>query len=276
MLRQGLAALALATLTGLVLPLLLSRATSCLEQTPRSDSGFLVEAATRSEFLSWGVQRRTGQQPPQADPLSLRCLEGKGIWIGDTGTKRVYLTFNCGWENGLTPLTLDTLQKHQTPAAFFVTGEYAARNPGLVKRMAAEGHLLGTHGETHRSFPLLSEAEARRELVVSSEKIARLTGVKPRHFRPPSGEFNRSTLKLAQELGYTTVFWSLSYPDWDVAQQPGRQAAFQRVIGDIHPGAIIQLHTVSASSNQALGDIIQELKTQGYTLGALDELKITQ
>ena len=273
MLRPGLAVLAVAILTGVTLFLLLSPSTSSLEQTPGIDSGYLVEAAAGSDSLSWGVQRRSGQQPPQADPLSLRCLEGRGIWIGDTGTRRVYLTFNCGWENGLTRLTLDTLQQHQVPAAFFLTGEYAGRNPELVKRMAAEGHLLGTHGETHRSFPLLTEAEARRELIVSSEKIARLTGVKPRYFRPPGGEFNRLTLKLAQELGFTTVFWSLSYPDWDVAQQPGRQAAFKRVISDIHPGAIIQLHTVSSSSNQALGDIIQELKAQGYTLGTLDELK---
>ncbi|NPV92733.1 MAG: polysaccharide deacetylase family protein [Firmicutes bacterium] len=253
--------------------LALARVTSVLEQTPQPDAGYLLEALVKNESLSWGVQRQPDHRTPIAGPLALRCLEGKGFWIGDPGEKRVYLTFNCGWENGLTGSTLDTLKKHQVTAAFFVTGEYAEKNPELVRRMADEGHLLGSHGYTHRSFPLLSEAEMKRELVATSEKITGLTGARPLFFRPPSGDFNRRTLDAAQEMGFTSVFWSLSYPDWDTSRQPGRQAALQRITGDIHPGAIIQLHTVSASSNEALGDAIETLRSQGYSLGSLTELQ---
>lgn len=250
----------------------LAAKTSLLQDIPRFDSGFLVEAIVKGESLSWGVQRNSQHQTPTPDPYSVRCLEGKGFWIGPKDSKQVYLTFNCGWENGLTGRTLDLLREHQAPAAFFVTGDYAAKNPDLVMRMAAEGHQVGTHGETHRSFPQLSEAEMRRELALSSEKIGQLTGIKPRYFRPPSGSFNQRVLSLAYEMGYTTVFWSLSYPDWDTGQQPGRSWVFQRVMGDIHPGAVIQLHTVSTSNNEALGDIIKELRGQGYVLGRLNEI----
>jgi len=222
---------------------------------------------------SWGMQKRPGNQPPLVDARLQNALAGKGFWIGDTSQKKIYLTFDCGWENGLTGQILDTLKEHQVPAAFFLTGSYISRNPELVKRMAAEGHCLGNHSQTHRSFPALSNREIQEELKAVNEAIYQLTGQQPRFFRPPNGEFDRRTLEIAEEMGLKTLFWSLAYRDWEVDRQPGKEAAFHQVVDYVHNGAVILLHAVSQSNAEALGEIIETLKAEGYIFALPDELE---
>lgn len=221
---------------------------------------------------SWGMQRKTGNQPPLVDARLQNALEGKGFWIGDTSQKKIYLTFDCGWENGFTSHILDTLKEQQVPATFFLTGNYISRNPELVKRMAAEGHCLGNHSQTHRSFPTLSDGEIREELQAVNGAIYQLTGQQPYFFRPPNGEFDRRSLEIASEMGLKTLFWSLAYRDWEVDRQPGKEVAFHQVVDYVHNGAVILLHAVSQSNAEALGEIIEALKAAGYTFALPTEL----
>lgn len=225
------------------------------------------------EAFSWWFRRQPNHQPPTVEPAYRKLMQGRGFWLGDTSKKRIYLTMDNGYEYGLTGQFLDTLKAHQVKTIFFVTGSYVDKNPELVKRMAAEGHLIGNHSLSHPSFPKLSDEQKKREIQGLDEKVYQLTGQKPRYFRAPSGEFDDRTLRVAQETGHKTIFWSLAYRDWEVDKQPGKEAAYRQVIDNVHNGAIILMHTVSESNNQALGDILTTLKEQGYTFGTLDELK---
>ncbi|MFZ5899531.1 MAG: delta-lactam-biosynthetic de-N-acetylase [Bacillota bacterium] len=223
---------------------------------------------------SWYFRRNSDHKPPATDPAFVRIIgNGKGLYLGNTAAKRIYLTFDEGYENGYTSHILDVLRDNKVPAAFFVTGPYVASQPELVKRMAAEGHVIGNHTQSHPSMPKVSNAVLRDEILSVHEQVKSLTGREMHFLRPPMGEFNQRTIDLTAQLGYKTVFWSMAYKDWDVHNQPGREAAVKHVLGNIHPGAVILLHAVSQSNAEALDTIIKQLKAQGYVFGSLEELR---
>ena len=91
-------------------------------------------------------------------------------------------------------------------------------------------------------------------------------------FRPPEGKFNRQSLSWAQELGYSTVFWSVAYADWDNGKQPSAETGKSKLLDNAHNGAIYLLHPTSATNAQILGDVIDALRSQGYRFGSLSEL----
>lgn len=235
---------------------------------PSPDSGSLD-----TRVYGWYFKKRGGHAPPTTEPQYMQMLEGRGYFLGDTGKKEIYLTFDEGYENGYTGQILDTLRDNNVKAAFFVTGSYVEKNPALVKRMVEEGHIVGNHSDTHPSMPSLSNEEIKRELEAVEKQVHQLTGTKMSYFRPPRGEFNRRVLDVAHQEGYTTIFWSMAYQDWLTDRQPGKEVAFKHVTENIHNGAIILLHAVSKSNTEALDDIIKELKKMGYKFKSLDNLK---
>lgn len=225
-----------------------------------------------NKVYNWYFKKSDGHAPPTTEPQYLQMLKNRGYFLGDTTKKEIYLTFDEGYENGYTPQILDTLKANNVKAAFFVTGSYVEKKPDLVKRMVAEGHIVGNHSDTHPSMPIISSEEIRKELKTVEKQVQQLTGYKMRFFRPPRGEFNQRVLDVAHEEGYITIFWSMAYRDWLVDQQPGKEAAYDYVVNNIHNGAIILLHAVSRSNAEALDSIIKELKKQGYTFKSLDQL----
>jgi peptidoglycan-N-acetylmuramic acid deacetylase len=195
------------------------------------------------------------------------------FFMGDPASKQLYLTFDNGYENGLTPQILDTLREKKVPAVFFVTGHYLQDQPDLVKRMAAEGHIIGNHSWSHPDMTQISDGRIKEELEKVKTETARITGQKEMmFFRPPRGIFSERTLAVSRELGYINVFWSLAYKDWDVRQQKGWQYAYRQVMDQLHPGAIILLHAVSKDNADALGKIIDDARKQGYEFVSLDRL----
>lgn len=225
------------------------------------------------ESKSWWFTRNTKNLPPEVDKGSKEILAGKGYYIGNTSQKIIYLTFDEGYENGNTGKILDILRDNGVPAAFFVTGKYIDDQPKLVKRMVAEGHIVGNHTENHPSMPKISNEVIKEELQVVENKFKKLTGQKMNYLRPPQGDYNARTLEASKLLGYDTIFWSMAYRDWDTQNQPGREAAYNHVMDNIHNGAIILLHAVSDSNTEALDDIIKDLKKQGYVFASLDQLR---
>ncbi len=222
----------------------------------------------------WYFKPSKNHEPATTEPEFEEMLEKYGgIFIADTSKKELYLTFDNGYEQGYTSAILDVLREKKVPAAFFVTGHYIREEPDLVKRMVKEGHTVGNHSFHHPNFAKTSDAGIQEELERVEQLFAKVTGKKmPKYLRPPRGIFSERTLAVTNELGYTNVFWSLAYKDWETKQQKGWNYAYNNVMKRVHPGAIILLHTVSKDNADALGKLIDDLRKQGYTFHRLDEL----
>lgn len=195
------------------------------------------------------------------------------VFLGDTSQKELYLTFDNGYENGFTPAILDTLLSRHVPAIFFVTGHYVKDKPELLKRMVAEGHLIGNHSWSHPDMSTISNEKIKDELAKVKDAVTEVTGQKEmKYLRPPRGIFSDRTLGISKELGYTNVFWSIAYKDWDVKQQRGWKYAYDQIMSQLHPGAVILLHSISKDNTEALGAFIDEAHRQGYVFKSLDQL----
>lgn len=179
--------------------------------------------------------------------------------------KTIYLTFDQGYENGYTEKILDVLKKKKVKATFFILQDYAERNPELVKRMIDEGHTVGNHSVSHPSLPKISIEEAKQEIMGLHNYVKEKFGYEMTEFRPPRGEFSERILQLANECGYKTVMWSFAYQDWDVDKQPNEAEALKKVTDAKHDGAIYLLHSVSKTNTNILGDVIDNLKKDGYS-----------
>ena len=179
---------------------------------------------------------------------------------------RIILTFDQGYENGYTASILDTLKEKHATAIFFLTGDYAKREPELVQRMIDEGHMLGNHGMTHASLPTLSNEKAIEELQSLHDYVIQKYGYTMQYFRCPCGEYSEDALKVAQSLGYKTIFWSGAHVDWLTDNQPDPQQALAKLTGQAHGGEILLLHSVSSTNTEILGTLIDEFRNMGYTV----------
>ena len=177
---------------------------------------------------------------------------------------RIILTFDQGYENGYTDDILDTLKEKNVQAIFFLTGDYAKREPELVKRMITEGHVLGNHSMNHASLPTLSHDEAKDEIMSLHEYVLNNYGYEMQYFRPPCGEYSDEALEITKECGYKTVFWSFAYVDWKQDDQPEPSASLKKLTDSAHGGEILLLHSVSATNAQILGDVIDGFRAKGY------------
>ena len=228
--------------------------------------------ATTAE--NWGLSFRQEGAPPVGNATAADLAAYNAYYTGDTAEKRIYLTFDAGYENGYTPAILDTLKAQEVPAAFFVVGHYLESAPDLVRRMVAEGHTVANHTYSHPAMSAIGDTAAfLHELTRVEEAYGQVTGREmPRYYRPPQGKYSRQNLQMACEAGYTTVFWSLAYVDWQVDQQPTREQALEKLVGRIHPGAVVLLHSTSATNAAVLEEVILKWKEMGYTFGTLAEL----
>ncbi len=195
-------------------------------------------------------------------------------YVGSDDEKVIYLTFDCGYENGNTEPILDALKKHDVQATFFVVGHFLETAPEMVKRMVEEGHTVGNHTYHHPDMPTISDQEAfRKELDDVAALFAEITGTElSSYYRPPQGKCNVENLRMAQEMGYHTIFWSLAYVDWDQDNQPGHEEAFSRLTGRVHPGAVVLLHNTSRTNGEILDELLTRWEEMGYTFRPLSEL----
>lgn len=186
--------------------------------------------------------------------------------------KVIYLTFDCGYEyNELTGKILDVLKGKKVPATFFCTLDYVKTEPEFVARMINEGHIVGNHSATHPSFANISREKMAEELQSFENYMRKNFGYASRYFRFPAGEYTESALELVQSLGYVSVFWSTAYDDWDTAKVRGKEYAVEKVMSRIHPGSVILLHAVSQDNADALGEIIDKIRAEGYEFRALTQ-----
>ena len=222
----------------------------------------------------WGLGFSEKGQPPtgMASVDELKAYDT--YFLGDTSEKKIYLTFDAGYENGNTPQILNALKNHQVKATFFVVGHYLETAPELIKQMVEEGHTVGNHTYHHYDMSKISNKNNfEKEMKSVEEKYQEITGQEmTKYYRPPQGKYSLENLKMAKDMGYHTFFWSLAYVDWKTDEQPSEEDAFEKLMGRVHPGAIVLLHNTSSTNAEILDELLIKWKAEGYTFGTLDEL----
>lgn len=243
----------------------------------RSDDASLpasTEATVPVAANNWGLSFQTEGQQPIGNASVSELAKHDAYFLGDTSKKVIYLTFDCGYENGNTSAILDALKKHNAPAAFFVVGNMIETAPDLIRRMTEEGHIVGNHTYHHPDMSKISNQTAfQKELDDLSALYKKTTGQElSKYYRPPQGKFSEENLKQAKSLGYRTVFWSLAYVDWYTDNQPTSEQAYSKLLPRIHNGAIVLLHSTSKTNADILDALLTKWEGMGYTFASLDEL----
>lgn len=237
-------------------------------------SGSTASYKLQQEADNWGLSFPNEGSMPVGN-ASIEELSKYDAWYAqDTEDKIIYLTFDCGYENGNLPPILDALKAHGVSATFFAVGTFLESNPDLIKRIAQEGHTVGNHTWHHPDMSAISTKEAfEEELNSTAQKYQEITGQEmPRFYRPPQGKYSAQNLQMAKELGYQTFFWSLAYVDWYQDNQPTKEEAFEKLLGRIHPGAIVLLHSTSSTNAAILDELLTKWEEMGYHFGTLQEL----
>ncbi len=223
---------------------------------------------------SWGLSFRTEGQTPIGPAAADSLAQYDAAYVGDASQKVLYLTFDAGYENGCTEKILDVLKKHEVKAAFFLVGNYIEKNADLVRRMVSDGHIVGNHTMHHPDMSKLSDKAAFAKELEALETLYQSTTGKemPKYYRPPQGLYSEENLKLAQQLGYKTVFWSLAYADWNNDAQPTAEYAFSKLLPRTHNGAVILLHSTSKTNAEILDELLTRWKGMGYHFESIDTL----
>lgn len=222
---------------------------------------------SNKKYAWWFKRNDSFGQPEAQQEVN---IEQYDAWYVDPGQKDkvIYLTFDCGYENGFTPPMLDALKKHNAKGVFFITKHFAKSAADIVKRMKEEGHYVGNHTASHPDLTAMDSRSVKMELKDCEEAVKEYTGYEmDLFFRPPKGEYSERVLKIAQDMGYKTLFWSLAYLDYDVNNQPGKDYVIDHYKKYIHPGAIPLIHNVSESNAEALDQVLTDLETAGYQFG---------
>ena len=220
-----------------------------------------------NESLGWGPGVNFDEYNRPTGALYYKELYSKynADFIKDNKNE-IYLTFDEGYENGYTSQILDVLKEKGIKATFFITKPYAESNYELVKRMIDEGHTVGSHSVTHPAagMPSLSIDDQIYEVKELHNYVKQKFDYDMYLFRYPAGIFSEQSLALVNSLGYTSVFWSFAYADWDPNNQPDEAEALKKVTDRLHNGAIYLLHAVSKTNADILGDFIDNAIKQGY------------
>jgi len=233
-----------------------------------------IADTTAREAGSWGLHFQEEGQAPSGNTSPTVLAGYDAAYLGDTKEPVIWLTFDAGYENGCTGQILDVLKAHEVPAAFFLVGNYLEMEPDLVRRMVNEGHTVGNHTWSHPDMSRIADQAAfAEELEKVEAKYQEITGQElPKFYRPPQGNYSEDNLKLAQEQGYKTVFWSLAYADWDNNKQPSAEEAFSKLIPRIHNGAVVLLHSTSKTNAAILDELLTRWKDMGYRFAPIEEL----
>ena len=231
--------------------------------TPTAEAVAGVESMSTKKIV-WGFGSIENHEQP-AEPVKLQSnyfdLEARWLLSEDN---QICLTFDEGYENGFTPSILDTLKDKGVKAIFFVTYDFASTNPQLIDRMIKEGHVVANHSYHHYTMDELDVSTAKEEVQFLHDYIKDNYDYTMSYFRFPKGEFSEQSLGILRDLGYTSVFWSFAYADWDPDSQPDESEALEIILDSTHPGEILLLHAVSKTNADILGSVIDGVRKQGY------------
>ena len=247
-------------------------------ETTHAEKETAAEIAAENILLeeteNWGLGFGAEGTKPTGNVSAEKLAEYDAYYVGEGDEKVIYLTFDCGYENGNTEPILDALKKHNVQATFFVVGHFLETSPDLVKRMVEEGHTVGNHTYNHPDMSKISDMASFKKEMEDVEKLYfEITGAEMvKYYRPPQGKYSTANLEMAKEMGYQTFFWSLAYVDWYQDNQPTHEEAFEKLTGRIHPGAIVLLHSTSQTNGEIMDELLTKWEEMGYEVRPLSEL----
>lgn len=188
---------------------------------------------------------------------------------GTIDEKKIAFACNVDWGNECIPSMLDVFKEYDIKITFFVTGRWSEKNPELLKMIYDNGHEIGNHGYSHRNYNLLNYEDNREEIHKADLVISKILGIKSKYFAPPSGAYNKDTVKAATDLGYKVIMWSVDTIDW--RKDSTKDKIISRVIGKHHNSAIVLMHP-KEETIRALPVMIQNLKDKDYTIGTISDI----
>ncbi|WP_078547037.1 polysaccharide deacetylase family protein [Litchfieldia alkalitelluris] len=200
--------------------------------------------------------------------VHLDDLPAEAIYRGNPEKPMVSFLINVAWGNEYIPDMLDTFKKHKVKATFFLEGRWANENPELAKMIIAAGHEVGNHSYSHPNLKTMPSSSVREQLSKTNDVIEATTGKKTSLFAPPSGNYRDEVVKIAAEQGMKTIMWSVDTIDW---QRPEPHVLVERVMGKVHPGALILMHPTSSTS-KALETLILSIKQKEYNISNVSTL----
>lgn len=222
--------------------------------------------------IEWGIKRGDNHDQPDLGTKNKELIEKyNGFAMGNSNEKKIYITFDLGYEAGYTSTILDVLKENNVPAAFFITAHYINTASDLVQRMIDDGHIIGNHTVNHKSMPGLSDEELKKELMNLHTGIYEKFNYEMTYMRPPKGEYSERSLDTTVKLGYIPVMWSFAYADWDESKQPSREEGINKIVKNTHNGEIMLLHATSKTNMEILDTVIKQIKDMGYEFKSLDE-----
>ena len=194
----------------------------------------------------------------------------KTISAASTTRRAIAISFDDGPMPLYTPQILRVLKAHDVQAAFFCIGKRIKENEALLKQVYDEGHLIGNHSYSHDLwFDLFSVQKMYTDLRMMSDTMHKVTGVKPRLFRPPYGVTNPNLKKAIEKNNFIPIGWTVRSMD-TVAK--GADKLLAKVTGSLKPGAIVLFHDTSKATLDMLPEFIQQVRQKGYEIVRLDKL----
>lgn len=227
-----------------------------------------------NDILAWGFRRGENHEQSTLDTASEKVIKDyDGIAMGNKESNFVYLTFDCGYEQGYTEKILDVLKENNVKATFFITAHYLNTSSDIVKRMIEEGHIVGNHTVNHKCLPNLSDDEVKKEIMDLHNAVFEKFGYEMKYFRPPKGEFSQRVIDIVTKLNYTTVMWSSAYDDWDNEKQNREEYGKNKILDNIHNGCVLLLHATSKDNSIILDDVIKKTREMGYEFKNINEFE---
>ncbi|HET7629105.1 MAG TPA: polysaccharide deacetylase family protein [Bacillales bacterium] len=205
----------------------------------------------------------------QVEPdVHLNDLKPAPIYKGNPNKPMVSLMVNVAWGNEYIPKMLKVLKQEHVRATFFLDGSWVKKNPDLAKMIAEAGNEIGNHAYSHPDMKALSAEAARRQIVKTNEVIRSTLEMKPKLFAPPSGSYNKQTVKVVDSLGMKTIMWTVDTVDW---KNPNPDAMVMRVLQNIGSGSLVLMHPTKASA-EGLAAMIHGIRERGYQIGTVSAL----
>lgn len=227
-----------------------------------------------NELLAWGFRRGENHSQSIFEYKNKEVLDKyNGIAIGNPEKKYIYLTFDAGYEAGYTEKILEVMKNNDVTATFFLAGHYLNSASDLVKKMIENGNIVANHTVNHKNLVNLNDEEIKKEVMDLHNALYEKFGYEMTFFRPPKGEFSERVMDVTNSLGYTSVFWSNTYDDWDKNKQGREEYGKKKILDNLHNGAVILLHSTSKDNSEILEDIIKEAKNMGYEFRSLKDFE---